>query len=251
MPRINLRTLIITALLFTMSTSGAAELAVTGGLEVFLETFPDEVEIYFQTKTEEGVELYTISVPEGKISPTGIIGRSAAGNSGLLVHEGPGEDGPEDIYVRKSDEVEPLTFGGPMRDLHPCVFGNNLIIFSTEIEEGRYDLALWSESTGMMRLDPGCGDETEPAILYAAPAGDGPTILVFQGHNDGDFQLYYAVLGPGGEVVKAEQLFEFPGLALCPDIPVQHSSGEPEDGDTVRLAFHGLVEGAKRDLYLC
>lgn len=244
----------VLVLLTAVSVSVAAELAVTGGLGDFLAAFPDEVEIYFQTKTEEGVGLYTISVPEGEISATGIIGRSAAGNSGLLVHEGPGEDGPEDIFVRPPDGGEVITFGGPMRDLHPCVFGNNLIIFSTEIEKGRYDLALWSESTGMMRLDPGCGDETKPAILYASPAADPldhPTVIVFQGRDDGDFQLYYAVLGPGGEVVKAEQLFEFPGRAFCPDILVPRRSGEPEDGDTVRLAFHGLVEDDKRDVYLC
>ncbi len=253
MPRINLRILIITASLFTVSTSGAAELAVTGGLEMFLETFPDEVEIYFQTKTEEGVGFFTLTTPAGEITNTGIIGRSATGNSGLLVHEGPGEDGPEDIFVRPPDGGEVITFGGPLRDLHPCVFTGGLVAFTTEIEEVVFDLALWTESTGMMRLDLDCGDETEPAIFYAAPADplDHPAVVVFQGRDDDDFQLYYAVLGPGGEVVRAEQLFEFPGRALCPDILVPRRSGEPEDGDTARLAFHGLVEGAKRDVYLC
>jgi hypothetical protein len=243
---------VVPILLAAVGAVAAAGLEVAGGLEEFLEKFPDAAEVYFQTKTDAGVGFYTISTPSGEMTPTGILGRGMAGVAaeGVLVHEGPDADGIEDVYVRRPGAEEPIRFGGPLRDLQPCVCPGGLVAFATETEPDRFDLALWDASGGMRTLDLGCGDETEPAILYA-PAGDGPVIVIFQGHVAGEFQLYYAVIRPCGTVARAERLLEFPGWALCPEVLPPSADWTPREGDAALLAFHGLAEGDQRDLYLC
>jgi len=242
---------LILCILFVCSPIVAAPLKVTGGLEEFLAKFPDAAEIYFQTKTPEGVGFYTISAPSGEMAPVGIFGRSMDGvaSAGLLVHEGPGADGIEDIFLEKTGE-ETVSFGGPLRDLQPSLSPGGLVVFATETEPVCFDLALWDATSGMRTLDLGCGDETEPAILYAAPEGNGPVIVVFQGHVGGDFQLYYAVLGPNDETAEVDRLLAFPGWALSPDLLLPSADWTPREGDTVPLAFHGLGDDDQRDLYL-
>jgi hypothetical protein len=236
-----------------LAAAGAAtRYSVAGGLAEFLGKFPDPAEIYFQTKTPEGVGFYTITTPSGETAPTGVLGRSMDGDAsaGLLVHEGPGADGVEDIFLEKNGE-EPVAFGGPLRDLQPSVSPGGLVAFATETAPDSFDLALWDSSRGMRTLDLGIGDETEPVILYAAPEGDGPVILLFQGSNGEDFQLYYAVLGSDDEIVKVNLLFVFAGRALSPDLLNPHPERAPSDGDTFPLAFHGLPdEDNQRDLYI-
>jgi len=244
----------IAVVIFTLlAAAGAAtRYSVAGGLEEFLAKFPDPAEIYFQTKTPEGVGFYTISVPSGETAPTGVLGRGMDGvaSAGLLVHEGPGADGVEDIFLEKNGE-EPVCFGGPMRDLHPSVSPGGTVAFATETAPDCFDIALWDEPNGMRTLDLGIGDETEPVTLYAAPAGDGPVVFIFQGFKDGEFQLYYAVLGPDDEIVKVNRLFVYAGRALSPDLLNPHPERAPRDGDTFPLAFHGLPEDDnQRDLYI-
>ncbi len=241
------------ALAALLTVAGAAtRYSVAGGLEEFLAKFPDPAEIYFQTKTPEGVGFYTITTPSGEIAPTGVFGRGMDGvaSAGLLVHEGPGADGVEDIFFEKNGE-EPVSFGGPMRDLQPSVSPGGTVAFTTETAPNCFDLALWDSSHGMRTLDLGIGDETEPVILYAAPAGDGPVIVLFQWSSGGEFQLYYAVIGPDDEIFKVRRLFVFAGRALSPDLYDPAPGRAPADGDTLPLAFHGLPdEDDQRDLYI-
>jgi len=244
---------IVVVIFALLAAAGAAtRYSFAGGLEEFLGKFPDAAEIYFQTKTEEGVGFYTITVPSGETAPTGVLGRSmdGAASAGLLVHEGPGADGVEDISLEKNDE-EPVCFGGPLRDLQPSVSPGGSVAFATETASDTFDLALWDPSNGMRTLDLGIGGETEPVILYAAPAGDGPVIVLFQGSKGDEFQLYYAVIGPDDEIFKVRRLFVFAGRALSPDLLNPHAERAPVDGDTFPLAFHGLPdEDDQRDLYI-
>jgi hypothetical protein len=243
--------LALTILLLT-AAGAATRYSVAGGLEEFLAKFPDPVQIYFQTKTPEGVGFYTIAVPSGETAPMGVLGRSmdGAASAGLLVHEGPGADGVEDIFLEAAGE-EPVSFGGPLRDLQPSVSPGGTVAFATETAPDTFDLALWDSSRGMRTLELGIGDETEPVILYAAPAGDGPVILLFQGSSGDEFQLYYAVIGPDDEILKVNRLFAFAGRALSPDLLNLHPESAPVDGDVFPLAFHGLAEDDnQRDLYI-
>ena len=239
----------ILLVLLTAVCAAAAPLEVVGGLDAFLEKFPDAAEIYFQTKDPEGVGFWTIATPSGEMAPVGILGRSMDGvaSTGLLVHEGPDPDGVEDIFFERAGEA-PVSFGGPMRDLNPGVSPDGLVVFATETEPDRFDLALWDAGAGMRRLDLGCGDETDPAILCAPE--DGPAVVVFQGHVGGDFQLYYAVLGSGDEIIRVERLLAFPGQAFSPDVLNPRPDRAPEDGDAFPLAFHSLGDDDQRDLYL-
>ncbi|MCX7021602.1 MAG: hypothetical protein NTW26_04875 [bacterium] len=238
----------VALVLLTAMCAVAADPDVTGGLEPFLAKFPDAAEIYFQTMTEEGVGFYTITTPSGEMSSTGIPGRGMDGvaSAGLLVHEGPGPDGIEDIFFERAGE-EPVSFGGPLRDLNPSVSAGGRVVFATETEPDRFDLALWDAGAGMRRLELGCGDETEPAILCAT--ADGPTVVVFQSRQGEAFQLYYAVIGPGDEIVRVERLLDFPGRALNPDLLDPRPDRAPADGDTFQLAFHALGDDDQRDLY--
>ncbi|HDR06576.1 MAG TPA: hypothetical protein ENN88_02990 [Candidatus Coatesbacteria bacterium] len=233
--------------------AAAARLPLTGGLDEFLEKFADEALIYFQTKTEEGVGFFAITTPSGETGFTGLFGRGMAGvaSEGLLVHEGPGVDGVEDIFLERPGG-EPVSFGGPLRDLSPAAWPGGLVVFGTEIEPTAFDIALWTEASGMLIVDLGCGEETEPAILHADaddPLGH-PVILLFQGFLDETFQIYYAVLGPGAEPVKVERLLDFPGRALSPEVLNERPDRAPEDGDTFPFAFHGMTDEVQRDLFL-
>jgi hypothetical protein len=235
--------------LLVASSPSVAELAVTGGLGEFLQKFPDAAEVYFQTKTEEGVGFYTLSTPSGEIVPVGVLGRSmnGAASAGLLVHEGPDPDGVEDILLEKDGE-EPVRFGGPLRDLQPSVSPDGRVVFSTETEPRHFDIAVWDAEAGMRTLDLGHGEETEPAIL-CAPEG-GPLVIVFQAKEGDAFRLYYAVIGPDDEVIRVERLLDFPGRALSPDVLNPHPDRAPADGDTFPLAFHGMGDDDQRDVYL-
>jgi hypothetical protein len=199
-------------------------------------------------------------------------------NPHTLVREVPGEGGwaLEVIpHYRFGDVVAVLA--GPGEDLQPAVFGNRCVAFSRENEDGGYDIALWTENSGVKVLDLGPGDEMWPTFFYAASAEElappdadpytfepapgeinplnEPSAIIFQADPDGAFRLHYALLGPGGEVERTgeltgEGLDGFEGEMLCPDIPNQYW-GEPDyapDGPAL-LAFQGLADG-NRDLYL-
>ena len=201
-------------------------------------------------------------------------------NPQTLVYEVPGEGG-WDLAVageRYTDVVALIS--GPGEDLQPDVFGNRCVAFARENSDGGYDIALWTEPSGVKVLDLGEGDELWPTFFYAASKGElappdaawddpdarepepgemdplnEPSAIIFQANPDGAYRLHYALLGPGSEVERTGELSgtgfdESEGEMMCPDIPNQYYS-EPDyapDGPTP-LAFQGLT-GDNRDLYL-
>jgi hypothetical protein len=196
-------------------------------------------------------------------------------NPPTVVYEVPGEGGwaLEVILHHRHGETVAL-LDGPGEDIQPEVFGNRCVAYARENSDGGYDIALWTEDSGVKVLDLGPGDQMWPTFFYAAseeelappdanpytfepepgeldPLNE-PVVIVYQDDSAGDSRLHYAVTAPGGAVRNSGELtgLDFDGEALCPDIHNQYYR-RPDyypDGSTP-LAFHGLVEG-NRDIYL-
>jgi len=225
------------------------------------------------TMLEMQIDVKLLGVTGRFPAGMGSVGSSGIQNpQNILVYESPSGN----IGLCRFNPSEPeVTFGGPGEDLQPEIFGDAVIAYARENAEGGYDIALHT-ATRDVTLDLGQGDELWPTFFYAPshigcypedydpfsfdnyfkdppPLKDPldlPVVLIFQGNPDGRYQLYYAVLGPGAEVLAVEPLLDFPGEAMCPDIPNHHGREVGlVDGGGTWMAFHGLVDG-NRDIYL-
>jgi hypothetical protein len=272
--------------------AGLAAAGEIGGPAEFWTDFMDHggysIDLIFVDYASGGPVLVKLPEMQAGVKPLGITGRYPAGmglpavggcftNRTSLVYEIPGEGG-WDLAVAEdpwsANEAAPIS--GPGEDIQPAVFGNRCVAFSRQNSDGGYDIALWTEDSGVEVLDLGPGNQMWPTFFYAAseeelappgadpytwewePGGDDPlsepVVLVYQDDPEGAYRLHYALVDPGGVVESVGELtgegFDLPGEMMCPDIANQYYRGPDyyPDGSTP-LAFHGLVD-ANRDIYL-
>ena len=278
------------ALLLVLLPLAAAGSLGLGTVEEFWSDFFEHggysMELIIVDYSSGGPELCSLRSCVDELETLGVAGRFPAGmgaygiggtptNCKSFVYEVPGEGGWDLAVAVDGYDMEPLAvIADPGEDLQPAVFGNRCLAFSRENSDGGFDIALWSEDSGVRILDLGPGDQLWPTFFYAAskdelvPAGYGlgfpelspgeldplrkPVILVYQDNIEGFYRLYFSIVNPGGVVERSGEISGLEAVTetLCPELPNHYPTGfDYLDDYAPPLAFHSPDDG-DRDIYL-